>query len=216
MPEGGQRLGRLVFHRPLPAAVARETIAWSLAHGFEPHLNHLERFIVPAHDPKADDYSAFLGARAELVPDLAAWIRRPVTKVLAVAPAGHPMAMLAEAREHFRGRAEVTVSHPQFIEFLAPGVSKGRAVRWLARRLGVPLEQSLAMGDQYNDLEMIESVGHGVAMPSAPAAVRAVARYVAPPVEDEGAATIIEELVLARRPAGSRMDRFAAGGAGLR
>ena len=216
MPEGGQRLGRLVFHRPLPAAVARETIAWSLAHGFEPHLNHLERFIVPAHDPKADDYSAFLGARAELVPDLAAWIRRPVTKVLAVAPAGHPMAMLAEAREHFRGRAEVTVSHPQFIEFLAPGVSKGRAVRWLARRLGVPLEQSLAMGDQYNDLEMIESVGHGVAMPSAPAAVRAVARYVAPPVEDEGAATIIEELVLARRPANSRVDRFAAGGAGLR
>ena len=216
MPEGAQRLGGLVFHRPLPAAVARETIAWSLAHGFEPHLNHLERFIIPAHDPKADDYSAFLGARAELVPDLAAWIRRPVTKVLAVAPAGRPMAMLAEAREHFRGRAEVTVSHPQFIEFLAPGVSKGRAVRWLARRLGVPLEQTLAMGDQYNDLEMIESVGHGVAMPSAPAAVQAVARYVAPPVEDEGAATIIEELVLARRSASSRTDRFAAGGAGLR
>ena len=53
-------------------------------------------------------------------------------------------------------------------------------------------------------------------MPSAPAAVQAVARYVAPPVEDEGAATIIEELVLARRSASSRTDRFAAGGAGLR
>jgi hypothetical protein len=34
-------------------------------------------------------------------------------------------------------------------------------------------------------------------MPSAPAEVRAVARYVAPPLEDEGAAQIIEQLVLA-------------------
>jgi hypothetical protein len=216
MPAPGQRLGKLLFHRPLPAAVARETIAWSLANGFEPHINHLERFIIPAHDPKADDYSAFLGARAELVPDLARWIQHPITKVLAVAEEGRPVAFMESARSHFRGRAAVTVSHPQFIEFLAPGVSKGRAVRWLARRLGVPLEQTLAIGDQYNDFEMIEAVGHGVAMPSSPAAVRAVARYVAPPLEDEGAAGIIEALVLAGRAAPRNVDRFAPGGVGLR
>jgi len=213
MPAQGERLGRLLFHRPLAAATAREAIAWSLANGFEPHLNHLERFIIPAHDPNADDYSAFLGARAELVPDLARWIRHPVTKVLAVAEAGRPIAVLDAARAHFRGRAEVTVSHPQFIEFLAPGVSKGRAVRWLARRVDVPLEQVLAMGDQYNDLEMIELAGHGVAMPSAPPAVQAVARYVAPPLDDEGAAGIIEALVLAGAAAPRNVDRFAPGGA---
>ena len=33
-------------------------------------MNHLERFILRADDPSADDYSAFMGARAELVPDL--------------------------------------------------------------------------------------------------------------------------------------------------
>lgn len=216
MPAPGERLGRLLFHRPLPAIVAREAIAWSLANGFEPHINHLERFIIPAHDPKADDYSAFLGARAELVPDLARWIRHPITKVLAVAEEGRPVALMETARDRFRGRAEVTVSHPQFIEFLAPGVSKGRAVRWLARRLGVPLEQTLAIGDQYNDFEMIEAVGHGVAMPSSPAAVQAVARYVAPPLDDEGAAGIIEALVLAGGAARLNVDRFAPGGAVLR
>jgi Cof subfamily protein (haloacid dehalogenase superfamily) len=216
MPAPGERLGKLLFHRPLAAATARETIAWSLANGFEPHLNHLERFIIPAHDPNADDYSAFLGARAELVPDLERWVRHPVTKVLAVAEAGRPIAVLEAARAHFRGRAEVTVSHPQFIEFLAPGVSKGRAVRWLARRVGVPLEQVLAIGDQYNDLEMIELAGHGVAMPSAPPAVQAAARYVAPPLDDEGAAGIIEALVLAGAAARHNVDRFAPGGAGSR
>jgi 3-deoxy-D-manno-octulosonate 8-phosphate phosphatase KdsC-like HAD superfamily phosphatase len=54
----------------------------------------------------------------------------------------------------------------------------------------------MAIGDQYNDLEMISEVGHGVAMPSAPAAVLAAARFVAPPVGDEGAAQMIERIAL--------------------
>ena len=76
-------------------------------------------------------------------------------------------------------------------------MSKGRAIRWLARRLRIPLGATLAIGDQWNDLEMIAEVGHGAAMPSAPAEVRAAARYVAPPSEDDGAAQMIEQLVLA-------------------
>ncbi|HEX7430965.1 MAG TPA: HAD hydrolase family protein, partial [Candidatus Limnocylindrales bacterium] len=104
--------------------------------------------------------------------------------------------VLDEGRAHFAGQAEVTLSHPRFLEFMAPGVSKGLGVRWLARRLRVPLSQCLAIGDQYNDLEMISEVGHGVAMPSAPAAVQAAARFVAPPVGEEGAAQMIERIAL--------------------
>ena len=100
----------------------------------------------------------------------------------------------------------MTISHPRFLEFVAPGVSKGRAVRCLARRLRVPLGATLAVGDQWNDVEMLAEVGHGAAMPTAPDGVRAVARYVAPPVADEGVATIIEQLVLAA-PARCRSRR---------
>jgi hydroxymethylpyrimidine pyrophosphatase-like HAD family hydrolase len=91
----------------------------------------------------------------------------------------------------------VTISHPRFLEFVAPGVSKGRAIRFLARRLRIPLAATLAIGDQWNDLEMLAEVGHGTAMPSAPPEVRAAARYVAQPLEDDGAARMIEDLVLA-------------------
>ena len=47
------------------------------------------------------------------------------------------------------------------------------------------------------DAEMLAEVGHGAAMPTAPDGVRAVARYEASPVADEGVATLIEQLVLA-------------------
>jgi hydroxymethylpyrimidine pyrophosphatase-like HAD family hydrolase len=138
-----------------------------------------------------------MGSRAELVPDLLTAIRHPVTKVLAVGVPPLPSELAERARAHFAGTADVTISHPRFLEFVAPGVSKGRAVRWLARRLGVPLAATLAIGDQWNDLEMLAEVGHGAAMPTAPLEVRAVARYIAPPLADEGVATLIEQLVLA-------------------
>ena len=196
-------------------------MAWTREHGLDPHLNHLERFILRADDPRADDYSAFMGARAELVPDLAESIDHPITKVIAVGEPPLPTELAPAApRRTSRACADVTISHPRFLEFVAPGVSKGRAIRWLARRLGVPLSQTLAIGDQWNDLEMLAEVGHGAAMPTAPAAVRAVARYVAPPVADEGVAAMIEQLVLAvdggRRPsrvapAGGRGGRRASG-----
>jgi Cof subfamily protein (haloacid dehalogenase superfamily) len=196
MPDRVGAVGRLLRHRPLDPAVARAAVTWSRERGLDPHINHLERLVIRADDPRVDDYSAFLGTRATRAEDLVAWIRHPVTKLVSVGEPGLPAAVLAEARAAFRGRADVTVAHPRFLEFVAPGVCKGAAIRWLARRAGVPLGQVLAIGDQLNDLEMIAAVGHGVAMPSSPPDVLAVARYIAPPLADEGAAQIIERLAL--------------------
>jgi hypothetical protein len=195
-----RRLGKLLLHTPLPADVARRILSWTRDRGLDPHVNHLERFILRADDPKADDYSAFMGARAELVPDLIEAIDHPVTKVLAVGEPPVPVEVAPAARAAFGGVADVTISHPRFLEFVAPGVSKGRAIRYLARRLRIPLAATLAIGDQWNDLEMIAEVGHGTAMPSAPAGVRGAARYVAPPLDEDGAAQMIEDLVLASPP----------------
>jgi len=116
--------------------------------------------------------------------------------VVAIGNEDHGVDLQDEGRAHFSGKAHVTLSHPRFLEFMAPGISKAVGVRWLARRLGVELAQCLVVGDGYNDLEMIQEVGHGVAMPSAPAGVLAVARYVAPPVAEEGVAQIIEQVAL--------------------
>ena len=212
IPEpGDERLGRLLFHRPLAAAATREVIAWTRSIGLDPHVNHLERFVIRADDPRAEDYSSFLGGRAVVVDDLIAWVRRPVSKVIAVSEGPIDHAVLEVARARFEGRAAVTISHPRFLEFLHPGVSKGAAVAWLARRAGVPLANVLAIGDQFNDLEMIAAVGHGAAMPHAPLPVRAAGRYVAPPLAEEGVAQLIEQLVLAAPASAARSSaRLAA------
>ena len=198
---GSARLGRLLLHDPLSADVARDAITWCRAIGLTPHVNHLERMVIPAGEERTEDYSRWNFGRVVLVPDLDAWVRAPVTKIIAVGAPPLADEALERARADFAGRADATVSHPMFLEFLAPGVNKGRAVRFLARRLGVDLRDTLAIGDQRNDVEMIAEVGMGVAMAGAPDAVRAVARLVAPPLAEEGAAQVIEELVLGGRSA---------------
>ncbi len=211
---GSDRLGRLLVHTPMPAGTAREIVAWTREHGLDPHLNHLERLIVRIDDPRADEYGAFIGGDPELAGDLVDSIRHPITKILAAGEPPLPTELAPFARERFTGRAAVTISHPRFLEFTAPGVSKGRAIRWLARRLGIALGAVLAIGDQWNDIEMLAEVGHGTAMPTAPSEVLAVARYVAPPVAEEGVARMIEALVLASpastRRASARLAREAA------
>lgn len=191
-----RRHGRLLYHRPLDPAVTIEIVHWCREHGLTPHFNHLEWMIVGADESRIEEYRVFVGDRLRVVPDIEARAQKPVTKVVAIGEGDHSLDVLDEGRARFAGRAEVTLSHPRFLEFLAPGVSKGQAVRWLARRFGIPLEQALAVGDQYNDLEMISEVGHGVAMPTAPDAVKAAARFVAPPVSEEGAAQVIERIAL--------------------
>ncbi len=197
-PSARGRVGRIVHHAPLAAEAVREAILWCRANGMDPHVNDLERLIVWADDPSFEDYSTYhVTGNTDVVPDLIAAITRPMSKVIAVGEAGRPMALVEAAREHFAGRADVTVSHPRFLEFVAPGVSKGRAVAWLAHEAGIPHSQVMAIGDSLNDAEMIGDAGHGAAMPSSVAAVRHVARYLAPPVGEEGAAALIEQLVLA-------------------
>ena len=207
MPKVRDRVGRLLHHRPLAPDVVIEVLAWCRAHGLEPHVNDLEKIVVWAGDPGFEDYSALLGLDTAVVPDLDAAITHPMSKVISVGPPPRPMELVEEARRAFAGRADATVSHPRFLEFVAPGVSKGRAVAWLAHRAGVPMGRVMTVGDALNDLEMITDAGHGAAMATAPVEVRRVARYVTAPVAQDGVAALIEALVLAPRDEAERTMR---------
>lgn len=68
----------------------------------------------------------------------------------------------------------VTSSHPRNFEFMASGVSKGEALRWLADYCAIDIANTLAFGDSLNDLSMLSSAGCGVAVANAAADVTSV------------------------------------------
>ena len=87
-------------------------------------------------------------------------------------------------------------SEPVYLEILPPGVSKGAALRGDGRHPGNSVAETIAVGDNWNDVEMIEAAGLGVAMGQAPPGVRARADYVCGTAEEEGVQEVIERFVL--------------------
>ena len=75
--------------------------------------------------------------------------------------------------------------------------TKGNALRFLARHLGISERDTIAFGDSSNDLAMLQAAGTGVAMGNAAAAVRAVCGAVTDTNENDGVARWLEANVLA-------------------
>jgi len=91
----------------------------------------------------------------------------------------------------------LTTSVPTFLEATNPLVNKGTAVRYLAEELlGIESINVMAIGDNFNDVEMLEYAGVSVAMGNAPSAVKTKASWVAPSVEEDGVAVAIEKFLL--------------------
>ncbi len=99
-------------------------------------------------------------------------------------------------KARFMEQMQVVRSSVRRIELTHPDASKGKAAAWLAAQWGIPREQMIAIGDQDNDRSMIEWAGLGVAMGNAIDSVKAIAGFVAPSAEEDGAAVAIEKYVL--------------------
>ncbi|HLG66109.1 MAG TPA: Cof-type HAD-IIB family hydrolase [Ktedonosporobacter sp.] len=79
---------------------------------------------------------------------------------------------------------------------MAPACSKALGLTTLASLLDIPLTQVMAIGDNHNDLEMLQVAGWGVAMGQAPEAVKAVAHAVTASNREDGLALAIERYAL--------------------
>ncbi len=91
---------------------------------------------------------------------------------------------------------EITSSWEDNYELMPQGVSKGRAVKELAEKMGIGPDQVMTVGDFDNDLSMIEYAGYGTAMGNATPKVKAAAKYVTLTNDEDGVAAAIRKYVL--------------------
>jgi hypothetical protein len=86
--------------------------------------------------------------------------------------------------------------HAAMLEIIAAGVSKASALHVLCARFGVAIQDTLAIGDNVNDLEMLHAAGTSVAMANAHPAVLTSAIHLTCSNDDDGVAVAIERHVL--------------------
>lgn len=82
--------------------------------------------------------------------------------------------------------------HPLCIDLLNRNGAKARGVRDVCEKMGIPLAKTMAFGDGLNDVEMMKTVGFGVAMGDGVEPVRKLAKYVTGTVEEHGIANALK------------------------
>lgn len=93
-------------------------------------------------------------------------------------------------RERFGERLTVVTSGNEWLDMMPKGVNKGLGMRKIMEFLEVSPDECLALGDNYNDIEMLELVGHPIAMKNAVPAVKAICERETDTVEH-----VLEELL---------------------
>ncbi len=149
--------------------------------------------------PETRIYAERSGVEPIPVGDLRRALTTEPTKILALSenPAIIDQLITTLRQRYTPAELYFTKSVATFFEAANPLVNKGTAVRYLAEEiLGLQPEQVMTIGDNFNDVEMLEYAGIGVAMGNAPDAVKLSATWVAPDVEAYGSAAAIEEFLL--------------------
>jgi hypothetical protein len=124
---------------------------------------------------------------------------QPPTKILALSDRPE---LITEMLRVLKGKYTpqqlyLTKSVATFFEATNPIANKGTAVKHLAENiLGFERSQVMAIGDNFNDLEMIEYAGIGVVMGNGAEGMKPIADWVAPRVEEDGVAAAIAKFVL--------------------
>ena len=102
-----------------------------------------------------------------------------------------------ENNEEMKNYVDCFISSNQYLEINPKGVNKGEAVKWLCEYLKIKKENTMAIGDSYNDTSMIENVGFGCAVAGANEGLKKISQYVCKKDYTEGAVKeVIEKLLL--------------------
>jgi len=187
---------RVLFQKNLPLAHARRAL--ELLRGFDIHCNLYvgERLYVERWNRRAWESMIKDKVYAQPVGDLVEFLETDPVKLLLI---GEGAVLEAFEKRYLEGCDDpphVVRSEPTYLEILAPGVSKGSAMEEVCRAMGVRLEDVVAFGDSFNDIEMLEKAGLGIAVEGSHPEVLKRADYVAGRPGQGGLAQALREFVL--------------------
>jgi len=180
--------GRIIFERRLDRQAAHDALL--LAEQFDVHpqlyLDPSEGFfcVDKATDP-IKKFSNKDGIPAKKVGNLASYLKETRINPVKLLIIGPREELIRLRKRYQRDHPEpiCVLSEQNYLEILAPSVSKGDGMQLLCKFLDMSPQEVVAFGDNLNDREMLQLAGTGIAMASAPEEMRKEADLV---VDDIG------------------------------
>lgn len=148
-----------------------------------------------AHCYKADYEARLTAMKLKPVNSLNEFIDFAPNKILLSAPQEHLKNMLEDFKMPFGDMLSMCCSAPFYLEVMAQGIDKGKALDGIAKRLHIDPSEIIAFGDEMNDLTMLQYAGHGVAMGNAVKPIKLIAKEITLSNDEDGIAVTLEPLL---------------------
>ena len=158
-----------------------------------------ERVLVEEHTHVSDAYAQISEILMEKSDDIAADVAgcANVIKIIFMGQNHVLQGFKVELVTALGDEADIAFSTEYLLEVGSKNCSKGNALAWLCSRLGVPVEQTITIGDNYNDISMVSRAGLGVAVANAVDDLKAIAGHVTKKTSAQGAvAEVLNKFVL--------------------
>ncbi|GKU75977.1 Cof-type HAD-IIB family hydrolase [Paenibacillus sp. L3-i20] len=188
--------GQVLYERYVPIDAAKELHAYCEKNGLHLQL-YVNDELYGAHDnDRIKAYSELTNIPYRIEPDTNKLIEQPMNKLLIIDEPERLDEIALELQPLIGDRVHITKSKAHYLEFMHKEGTKGHALQFLASHLGCTMNETIAIGDAWNDREMIEAAGLGVAMGNAVDTLKALADYVTLSNNDDGVKHVIDKFVL--------------------
>ncbi len=192
----------LLYHKPLPVGIVDEVMEWTQAMGWCLTVHYPDKILALKQDRYTDIYHNQTGATFTFVDDFYKIISgSQPTKLIIVVDVEIRENVYQQFLQKWGERANITKTNPEYVEVNTKGVDKGVALIELCRILDVPLDQTMAFGDNYSDLPMLAVSGGKILMDNASDDIKSDLKgrfsdlIIAPSNEDNGVAKIVESVI---------------------
>lgn len=190
--------GEILFRRVIPSSLAAEIVRDVSQRGFYVQVYLKDRVVTTQLNRQSQEYIKISSVCIEEA-DLSILLSQEpegVEKILLIGKETELDQLAPVLGECYGKKVHVTKSKPIFLEMIDRKVNKGVALAALAEKLGIAQKDVMAIGDSFNDLEMIKYAGLGVAMGNARREIKEQANAVTASNEEDGVAEAIEQYIL--------------------
>ncbi len=197
-PETGEE----IYVRPISEELGKQVIEFAHLNEINLDLNSATHYFIERETWASDIRRQFFGLQPTIIDFAKLWQKERIVKGTLVIFSAEEKAKADSFYRQFNGSLNFslakTPAYPEvdFINVVAPGVSKGKALEALATFLGIPLSEVMAIGDGANDITLLSSAGLAIAMGNAPEELKAVADYVTLDVDHNGVAAAINKFLV--------------------
>ena len=189
------KTGEVLWHRPLTPAMARQALDALSTWSGEILAYHGDRVYANRLSPWVEAYNERQLGRVQVIDDIGTLVPKEPTRLVAVGEDDEVDRLSVSLSATFDSRLNIIRSLPRLCEILHPETGKHRALARLCRHLGVPQRETVVFANGHEDARMVRWAGLGVAVGDADSEVLEVADRVAPPMQEDGVAQVLEDLL---------------------